>query len=86
MTFITDSDCSQIVINGTPVCALCGPVLRGGAEYEGGATARRKIVADAGNLPVIEGQTVDIDGEVWEVSDSVVWENVASVTFVRYGS
>ena len=83
MSFITGSDCTSIVVNDIPVLALCGPIIRGGDDYEGGVKTSRKIIADEGNLPVIVGQSVDIDGEEWEVSESVVVFGVASVTFIR---
>ena len=83
MTIIEGSDCTVITINEIPVCALCGPVLRGRADYDGCIGFTRKIVADEGNLPVDVGQSVEIDGEVWEVSDSVVFAGSVSVTFTR---
>ena len=83
MSFITGSDCTSIVVNDTPVLALCGPIVREGEDYEGGVKISRKIIADEGNLPVIVGQSVDIDGEVWEVSKSVVVFGAVSVTFIR---
>lgn len=84
MTFITGSDCTSIVVNNSPVLALCGPIVRGGEDFGGGVKLSRKIIADEGNLPVIVGQSVDIDGEEWEVAESVVVFGAVSVTFNRF--
>ena len=83
MSFITGSDCTEIDVNGTKVLALCGPVTRGADEYDGTVQIQRKIIADEGNLPAIVGQSVEIDGEVWEVSESVIFGGAISVTFMR---
>jgi len=84
MSLISESDCTEIDVNGIPVLAMCGPVTRGADGYDGGVELSCKIIADEGNLPVVIGQSVEIDGVLWEVAKSVVVFEAISVTFTRF--
>ena len=76
---------ANVLVNGVPVSATCGPERLGPlSDFDAVMVIRKKVVGSAAELPHVERQVATLDGVEWQVEQSSIVGNVAVVTFMRY--
>ncbi len=81
---------TEIRVDGVPILAKVGPVRHTFYEREELTLAARRICAREEDLDVVDGQEVDLDGEIWLVATAGAgasvsrFDGLVQASFTRY--